>query len=413
MLVYIPGPGEEKWEIDREVITDLKGNILDEGEVEARRKQKEALREEGTSPGSVRSRSSSTVKFPNSPSEAKPKASGGCCAHKQAVAKERQQAIHLEAANVNISLAPNASTHGCNCGAACSCAFCPQHPNNQVSRNVARQQAWWISQQQLPMNTNFMQFHPNMPQEVSCMGGQPRFAVSRHPMHPTISNFEEAFPSTRGSGYILAYPMRGRVTPSPQPPPLPNMPTFPPTLPHQSSSTPAMTSTPSEANLQWDLMNEYFDIDDAMVANDGPNGWEQYLMHSDESWAMSGLSAESSLSNLDPNSNAHGASMPHFDESASIQVSNDFPLSPTTTAPHPATMDADAFLALQPNNQRRHTVIPTPMVTGGSPYKSAAAPNPGLNLDQFSEESFFDPRQLMQQQHHHQTQPRQNFTNAL
>lgn len=406
MLVYLPGPSEErkasipgnedgdgKWKIDREVTTDLNGFILTQEQIEDRQQRKKAQLEDGPTPDALRSRTSSSVtaQDPTSPSQAKPKASGGCCNHSQAVVRERQGVFHAEG-NINIQTVhvnPSASTHGCNCGTACMCAFCPQHPNNQTSLSLAQQQVGFISRQQLPLNNNFQTFNAGMSQEASCMGGAPQFAVSRNPMEPSFDNFEEAFPSARGTGHMLAYPIRARITPSPHPPAPPQVPMFPPMIP--AGAIPGSDTILLSGDFDYDdLPDSLFDIGEAMVANDGPNGWEQQFLLSDGLWGLPTLPSDFSFE-----------AAPADGSIASL------PISPAAQAGqfnfaefdfgHIGHSVINGHPVINANNPmpRRHTVIPAQMAAAAPhPMLAATSHTPGTE-HAFSDSGYFDTNQLM------------------
>lgn len=113
---------------------------------------------------------------------------------------------------------------------------------------------------------------------MSCMGGQPRFALSRYPAQPSFVNFGQAFPTGGGSGaYMIAYPMHRRFTPmtpimEPQNPML----TPQPPMPGMLDPEPPMPimQTPVASQAAFDFAD--YDIGEAYVASDGPHGWQQH-----------------------------------------------------------------------------------------------------------------------------------------
>jgi len=237
MLVYIHGPGEEgmenptpeeekgTWQLGESVVTDLKGNILSEEEAKERLEQKEA--QKAASAANNRSGSSSTLDQ-TQPYKAQPTATGGCCTHKQVVQSEINRVAEHGAVEAlyesSQSLMPpprvnRAMRHGCNCGLACRCAFCPEHSGNRTSRDMIRQQVSHVTQHQnfqqdFGQNSTLTTLNTNIPQSMSCMGGQPQFALSRHPANAGLTSFGQDFPAVGGSGdYILSYPLHRQYHP--------------------------------------------------------------------------------------------------------------------------------------------------------------------------------------------------------
>lgn len=290
LIIYVPGPDEPKdakpssdsdepftgsFEVKEEVPIDLKGNPLSEADVKQRQQLLEAQKNES---GSHRSRSaSSTVTLPAaSPSQGKPRAKGSCCSHNKAVAQENQEATQPESAEGSqvlnkppANLPASALFHGCNCGAACSCAFCPQHPNNHVSQNLARQHAnVFINHHQLfNANQSFMQLPPDFAQDASCMGARPEIGFNRGPLPENLADLQQLFSSNPNSGgFVMAYPVEThRNTPAPQPPD------------HaQANMRTSDTAASSTAPLPLDDSNwEFFNVGDATVAGNPLGHWPQ------------------------------------------------------------------------------------------------------------------------------------------
>lgn len=284
LLVYVPAAQEPEecqededteengsWKLGKQVTTDLKGNLLSEEEVEKRQQQKLAQKAE----------KESVKTFPVAPvvsegqllmepsiSKQEPK---HCCKASQPPEPIPSE-LPTPLQSMTVSARP-ASTQGCFCGVSCSCAFCPQHPNNPTSQNLARQQALLFSQQQpQPNPSSFMHMQQNVdsPHISSCVGQQPMFAMSSLSSKPTPASFQRAFPLA-APGYMLAYPMRGhfgrQAPPTPVGPPVAfNM--------NVAQPTPALHDTNVlDSSLNFDDM--FFDIGDALVASDGPDGWHQ------------------------------------------------------------------------------------------------------------------------------------------
>lgn len=308
MLVYIPGPGEDgnenpmpeeekgTWKIGKEVTTDLKGNILSEEQIRKRREQKENQKDglktsnlnsiPKESPkatilnNDTRSRSSS-IQEPKSPSEARPKVTGGCCRHKQVLQDQLKKAAEPSRQPPPIISTTPAR---CNCGIACRCAFCPEHSNNATSHDAVRRQFNLYQQTNhfpithLPIDTMITPFNTGIAPDMSCMGGQPRFALTCYPVQPNFASFGQAFPTGGGSGaYVIAYPMHPRFAPST--PMIEAQPTQ--VFSQETDITAPLQAEPSASATQMpapisDLLNfADYDIGEALVANDGPNGWQE------------------------------------------------------------------------------------------------------------------------------------------
>ena len=206
LLVYVPDAEEAKdgnaeapegtWQLGERVVTDLKGNTLTDEEITRRQAQKEAQKCCKSGKKSSRSPSTSTPRIPET----------------------HEMALSLTAPVQPVQPAPSTplmnttkplADHHCSCGAACACAFCPQHPNNSVSKGLVRQQAIFSTQQQFPQAQDFLRLDPSAVQfspDRSCMGFKPSFAIGHYAVRPGAGEFQRAFPLAAG-GYMLAYPM--------------------------------------------------------------------------------------------------------------------------------------------------------------------------------------------------------------
>lgn len=129
------------------------------------------------------------------------------------------------------------------------------------------------------------------PQIASCMGQQPMFAMSHLPMRPTPASFQQAFPLA-APGYMLAYPMRGHFGRS-----IPQTPMGPPIEVfnmNTAQSTPSLQASSSiESSMDFDDM--CFDIGNAFVASDGPDGWHQVSNEHDASMNFPSISPPSTF----------------------------------------------------------------------------------------------------------------------
>jgi hypothetical protein len=198
MLVYVPMKDGEKakegeWQIGQEVITDLQGKQLTDEEIRVRNelKQLQQMARSGT-PGSATLKASPTI------SESTPRS---CCQHKKNIEEQKQPEPTPE------ELPAGQRRPQCNCGTGCTCAFCLDHPNNQTSHLLAQQQAAYFSSQTHGQQQMYPSWEP--PQVGgSCMGTNPRFAVSNTP-NPSQSQFQSLFPAVGPAGqggYFISYP---------------------------------------------------------------------------------------------------------------------------------------------------------------------------------------------------------------
>lgn len=287
MLVFVPHPDPEgkaagRWKKGRQVTTDLKGNELS-AEVAAERERRKAFQRAQNAARDQQSRNSSLhnlhggLLFPPMPP-----ARDECC-HKEAVAREHRSQPAFQPGVADGILAspgtrwapPAVVTHGCNCGAACACAFCPEHPKNNTSLRAVAQQANFITSQQRALNAPFTNFNFPDVQDASCMGGMPQFAMSTRPMAYNMQAVEAAFPAQDNQGFVMSYGMRRARSTTPRPP-LSSQ--YPPMVanPELTQSSPATGL--DQANFDWDFANmDNFELGDFnMVTNNGPNGWQEH-----------------------------------------------------------------------------------------------------------------------------------------
>lgn len=287
MLVYVPMKDGEKakegeWQIGQEVITDLQGKKLTEEEIRVRNELKQMQQTAKSSvppPGTLKV--SPTTSSTGSP----PKS---CCQHKKNIEEQKQPIPGPEA------VAAGQRRPQCNCGTGCTCAFCLDHPNNQTSHFLAQQQAAYFSSQSYGQQ----QMHPSWePPQVggSCMGTNPRFAVSNTP-NPSQSQFQTLFPAVgpaNQGGYFISYPftrLTGFVQPAfiqPMHSPMVATPTSnPPLTPYTTESitlTPLVQPSTSscchmstEVNIpaqQDDPVADPFDFSDYDIGDAVASGW--------------------------------------------------------------------------------------------------------------------------------------------
>lgn len=203
MWVVVQIPDTDKYKLDREVITDLKGLPLDDEEVQRRKRMAEAASRPTSklgTPSLDRSRANSLTI--TSPSQAKPVASGGCCKHKEKVAKQKETVAAA-------ATATEKSAKQCNCGVDCTCGFCPEHPNNAYTTNLLRQQVRYLE----PYDKDHLQtplpFGPSMSLDMSCMGGLPQLTQYQFWGVPSLDEFSQFLPAP--GGYTMAYPVNRSV----------------------------------------------------------------------------------------------------------------------------------------------------------------------------------------------------------
>jgi hypothetical protein len=231
MLVYVPvgekESDEEKqkgeWKIDREVITDLKGNKLSPEEIELRRQGKS--RQQGRPSragtlGAVNGRLSSqgsatrvatpvSIKTDESAAVSASTPKSGCC-HRKNIQDDRPI---TEVKNENPPPAQARRPRGtCNCGDNCACAMCLDHPNNPTSHSII-QRAAQFGGNVSSMRVNALDQGVHTPLEeknLSCMGTNPQFAWHTHP-DPSVADLQTIFGTDNATthGYYLAYPVSG------------------------------------------------------------------------------------------------------------------------------------------------------------------------------------------------------------
>ena len=234
ILVYVPVEdpekrvGEEKgeWQIEKEVVTDLKANPLSITEIEARARMKtlqddikasqRSLEEDEVnasggkkSPDQDDERSHQVVvnsfKFGGSHTGLLPPKES-CCGHKESI---RESSPPKKSDSRPTPHQPVAGRAQCDCGIACQCAFCLDHPNNMTSQRIAQQRAvqyagGWEAKQDRP--EDYSQFVAE--KAFSCMGTNPQFAFRSTPDSSAI-DLQDMFGQdvmTNG-GYILRYPI--------------------------------------------------------------------------------------------------------------------------------------------------------------------------------------------------------------
>jgi len=158
------------------------------------------------------------------PSQAKPQSCGGGCSHIKAVAQENNQGPqppHLNTMQHHTvtdepSAPPaNALRHGCNCGAACACIFCPQHSYNEATMASAQRMLGELFDAGRLNNVSqdIISITPTFDLSASCMGSQPVFGYTTQlPPNPALNGapwaqmpYSAPYPSVM-NGTIPTYP---------------------------------------------------------------------------------------------------------------------------------------------------------------------------------------------------------------
>ena len=223
MLVYVPfekasedtKKRDGEWRIDREVITDLRGKELSEEEIHQRMKRKERQTTHVVESGSdTDTTQPSTASHPSTTppdhlepliSDTKSRGTSNCCKHKAAIATSASAVDETEPVS-----RPSSTRPQCNCGSSCACAFCLDHPNNNVSQKIARgHAAAYFAEQNLLTGQDWLGMRNLLHTgSGSCMGTNPQFAMLNNP-NPSPTELLDAFgPETSSrNGYFLSYPL--------------------------------------------------------------------------------------------------------------------------------------------------------------------------------------------------------------
>ena len=223
ILVYVPYDTDSdqdedgKWRIDREVITDLKGNQLSDQQIKDREQLKAHLAAElcpvpgngYNHHGNNGRRKVDKESNSASDSQGQERPLTSCCTHKKAI----DASTNVEPAS-SVVYAPQSETSQsrpqCNCGSACACAFCLDHPNNTRSQDIAKRQAAHFTEQRyFDSTTWFTDLDPSLSSRTSCMGTAPQFAMFDIP-NPSSTQLLDTFGpgSDARNGYLLSYPIR-------------------------------------------------------------------------------------------------------------------------------------------------------------------------------------------------------------
>lgn len=197
-------------EVLREVYADSNGKLLTDAE--ARRRQEEQSRREQGKLQDVKSESSASSPFIyQSPDLVQAKSS--CCSSKSPSASVTlaRSCHHASKAASTPSLSRHPSpapTGNCNCGTSCECIHCPEHANNDATRQYNRQQLnHMTTHQYLPPSSHIPGplFTPKIPQE-SCLGGPSRFRLSTEP--PLRHELHGLFPQSNPGDHIISWEIK-------------------------------------------------------------------------------------------------------------------------------------------------------------------------------------------------------------
>ena len=101
-------------------------------------------------------------------------------------------------------------TSRCNCGTACQCTLCPEHPNNTATRHYNAQQ---LSMMTTTPNHGYLpsqaaltgQMYQPLTTQQSCVGGQASYFLSTKPHDQ--QNLQYVLPRSHEGDYVMSYPM--------------------------------------------------------------------------------------------------------------------------------------------------------------------------------------------------------------
>jgi hypothetical protein len=233
VLVYVPMGEREnnqekqkgEWKIDHEIITDLKGKLLTEEEIESRRREKSRQQQGRTSragtlgavndgsPSQVSTNTTATpvsMKTEVATTVAASTSKSGCCHSKNIQEQPRIPEVKKESP---IPAQTKPPLGDCNCGNECACAMCLDHPNNKTSQRIIQQRAAQLWGNPSMLHGNVLDpksLTPPDEKSLSCMGTKPQFAFHTNP-HPSEADFQTMFgqDATTNRGYCLCYPVNG------------------------------------------------------------------------------------------------------------------------------------------------------------------------------------------------------------
>ncbi|KIW13432.1 hypothetical protein PV08_08620 [Exophiala spinifera] len=192
----------------KKVWADANGKELNDEEYQER-KRRMREREGGASKTAEASKSSccGSKKPKEEPQSPEPLSTGGC-RHRQNIENQPDSASLAATPAVPSVSVKQSWKAACSCGSACSCLYCPDHPNNATSINHTQQQVKNLAEQAYSefdglMPVSFMQGNDS----TSCMGGRPTFFLSRTP-NVSQQQLEQYFPQSSDPNAIyLRYPI--------------------------------------------------------------------------------------------------------------------------------------------------------------------------------------------------------------
>ncbi|EXJ80099.1 hypothetical protein A1O3_08385 [Capronia epimyces CBS 606.96] len=194
----------------KKVWADANGREIDAEEYQARQRRKKE-REEGITPSPEVAKSGCCgTPNPTVRSESISNGALGGCRHRQNVTIKQPQADNRteDPAHITTSIPDDSWVAACSCGSACSCLYCPDHPNNETSIKHTQQQVKNLAEQASMgeglMSASFMPENTTR----SCMGGRPSFFFSRTP-GVSQRQLEQFFSQSPDPDAIyLAYPIQ-------------------------------------------------------------------------------------------------------------------------------------------------------------------------------------------------------------
>ena len=209
--------GTGKWEIEKQVITDIKGQKLDEDQIKALNEKRQKRIEEN------KNKKDYTSKFqlPSDPPRVlsadgkrileDDRGHHECCRQAKLAMENSVEGGFFTTGDGN-KVPTNLK---CCCGPGCQCAFCVDHPNNETSHNLMHEQATdlhfnlvWPNSAQMPHTDLSSLPQPMMSMPASCTGTSPQFGWTNNP-NPSTSDLQNVFnhDDQTQSGYYLSYPV--------------------------------------------------------------------------------------------------------------------------------------------------------------------------------------------------------------
>lgn len=159
-------------------------------------------------------------------------------------------------------------TSRCNCGTACQCTLCPEHPNNTTTRHYNAQQ---LSMMTTTPNHGYMpsqatltgQMYQPLTTQQSCVGGQASYFLSTRPHDQ--QNMQGVLPGSHEGDYVMSYPMEM------------DMPMLQQHVVPSFSAQPSFDSTPMDMSVFDDNQMDFGNDSNMTFGN--PSFWESNMGH--------------------------------------------------------------------------------------------------------------------------------------